>query len=214
MVTTLNSPKEVDLDRIKQKKVRKFMTDFGLNKLSGFLRIQSRCYDAAFEDSYHSHHESFLIRQKIESVWSIYKTIHPRELWSGEMVSFGLQFSRKNNKVNYLNDDYTGIEKGLITILNLRLFWGVLNIAVAHEVAEVNEQERLIKLCYMEGGASEGSQWIRLEETKEGFTMVSHLTRYKSNSNFRDTKVYPRFHTKAIGEFHSSVKKKAELIAV
>ena len=102
------------------------------------------------------------------------------------------------------------MQKGQIIILNLNLFWGLLNIAVAHEVTEVNEQKRLIKLCYMKGGASEGSQWITLNETKEGYTEVSHQTLYKSKSNFRDTKLYPALHTKAITEFHLNVKRKAE----
>jgi len=200
----------VDFRKIKQKKVRGFVRQYGLNSLIGFSRMLPICYDPATKSSYHKHFKSFVIRQNVESVWNVYMTIHPKEAWNGEMVGFGLQYSKKRNKVNYVNDDYTGMEKGQIIILNLRLFWGALNIAVAHEVAEVNEQERRIKLCYMEGGASEGSQWITLRETKEGFTRVSHHTYYKSKSNFRDTRIYPKFHTKAISEFHDNVKKKAE----
>lgn len=202
---------EVDFQKIKQKKVRRFVKRYGLNSLIGFTKILPICYDPASKSSYQMHRKSFLIRQDIVSVWNVYKTIHPKEAWNGEMVGFGLQYSKQSNKVSYLNDEYTGMEKGQIIILNLRLFWGALNIAVAHEVAEVNEKERRIKLCYMEGGASEGSQWITLRETKEGFTRVSHQTYYKSKSNFRDTRIYPRFHTKAISEFHGNVKKKAEL---
>jgi hypothetical protein len=201
---------EVDFSKIKQKKVRSFVRQYGLSSLIGFARLLPICYDPFSKSSYHKHRKSFVIRQNIESVWNVYKTIHPREAWNGEMVGFGLQYSKRNNMVNYINDEYTGMEKGQIIILNLRLFWGALNIAVAHEVAEVNDQERRIKLCYMAGGASEGSQWIRLRETKEGFTRVSHHTYYKSTSNFRDTRIYPRFHTKAISEFHENVKKKAE----
>jgi len=202
---------EVDFGKIKQKKVRSFIRQNGLDILTGFTRMLPICYDPECKASYHKHRKSFLIRQDIESVWNIYKTIHPREAWNGEMVGFGLQYSKRNNTVNYLNDEYPGMEKGQVIILNLRLFWGALNIAVAHEVAEVNEKDRRIKLCYMEGGASEGSQWITLRATKEGFTMVSHQTYYKSKSNFRDTQLYPKFHTKAISEFHHNVKRKAEL---
>ena len=62
----------------------------------------------------------------------------------------------------------------------------------------------------MVGGASAGSQWISLKPTAEGYTEVTHDTLYRSGSNFRDTKLYPALHTKAITEFHDSVKKKAE----
>jgi hypothetical protein len=81
---------------------------------------------------------------------------------------------------------------------------------VAHQIAEVNHSEMMFKLCYMVGGASTGSQWITLKSTAEGHTEVHHNTLYKSDSNFRDTKLYPALHTKAITEFHESVKRKAE----
>lgn len=202
---------EVDFGRIRHKKVKRFIQQFGLNSLIDFTRMLPICYDPASKASYHTHRKSFLIKKDIESVWKVYTTIHPREAWNGEMVGFGLQYSKQSNTVNYLNDEYAGMEKGQIIILNLRLFWGALNIAVAHEIAEVNVEERRIKLCYMEGGASEGSQWITLRATREGFTRVSHHTYYKSKSNFRDTQLYPKFHTKAISEFHGNVKRKAEL---
>jgi len=202
----------IDFKKIKQKKVQKFLINNGLDNLTGFSTMRAACYNAAAEATYHRHFYSFLIRKDIDTVWNTYRTIHPREAWNGEMVSFGVQVSKKNRSVNYLNDPYLGMEQGQILILNLRLLGGLLNIAVAHEVAEVNDQDHVIKLCYMEGGASEGSQWISLDTTSEGFTQVSHLTLYKSKSKFRDTKLYPRLHTKAITEFHVNVKKKAELV--
>ena len=203
---------EVDFKKVQQKTVKKFIANFGLHKPTGFTEMRPECYDPARESSYHVHRKTFLIRNNVDSVWNAYTTIHPKEAWCGTMVSFGLQYSRKKNSINYLNDDYSGMEKGQIIILNLRFLWGSFNIAVAHEVSEVNEQNRTIKLCYMRGGASEGSQIITLRETKDGHTEVSHKTFYKSNSNFRDTRLYPRLHTKAITEFHLNVKRKAEAV--
>jgi hypothetical protein len=200
----------IDLDRISQKKVKKFITDYGLHTTSAFVNMQQAGYDASLNSTYHTHHKTFLIRQRVGLVWDAYMTIHPKDAWKGKMVSFGVQYSNRDNKLNYIHDDYEGMEAGQIIILNLKLLWGALNIAVAHQIAEVNEQEKLIKLCYMAGGASEGSQWITMRETTEGFTEVSHHTLYKSKSSFRDKTLYPRLHTKAISEFHASVRRKAE----
>ncbi|HEY5917711.1 MAG TPA: hypothetical protein VIU13_09935 [Chryseolinea sp.] len=201
---------EVDYERVRQKTVKKFIADFCLTNPTGLTDMRPECYNPALESTYHVHRKTFLIRSGVDCVWNAYKTIHPKEAWTGAMVSFGVQYSRMKNIINYVNDDYAGMEKGQIIILNLRLLWGGLNIAVAHEVSEVNEQKKLIKLCYMRGGASEGSQIITMQETNEGFTEVLHKTFYKSKSNFRDTTLYPRLHTKAITEFHLNVKKKAE----
>ena len=201
---------EVDLSRIKQEKVREYVVQNGLQEPNGFAAMQTSCYDPAAKETYHTHHETFVIRQSVADVWRTYTTIEPKEAWNGEMVSFGLQYSRRSKTISYLEDGYTGMEVGQVIILHLRLFWGLLKIAVAHEVVEVNETEKLIKLCYMAGGASVGSQWIVLHETGDGHTEVSHKTLYKSSSTFRDTRLYPRLHTKAIAEFHRNVKRKAE----
>ncbi len=204
---------EIDLGKVRQSKVKKFVLKYGLDNSLGFKKMKAICYNPLEEASYLRHHQTYLIKNNIESAWKAYTTIHPREAWNGEMVSFGLQYSKNDNAISYLDDPSSGIEKGQIIILNLRLLWGLINIAVAHEVADINHQDRVIKLCYMEGGASEGSQWIRLIETKEGFTEVSHLTLYKSKSTFRDKTLYPSLHTKAINEFHVNVKRKAEQLS-
>lgn len=201
---------DIDFKKVGQKKVREFLGKFGLASLSGFSAVRPICYDESSARSYRRHFESFLIAADIERVWNTYANIHPRDAWKGEMLGFGLQISRKNNRISYLQDPYTGLEKGQIIILNLSLLWGWLNVAVAHEVTEVNEAERTIKLCYLEGSASEGSQWISLKPTDEGFTEVSHLTFYKSKSSFRDKYLYPPLHSKAIREFHGNVKRMAE----
>jgi hypothetical protein len=200
----------IDLAKIRQKKVKQFIADNDLKTTSCFNRLRPAGYDPLHNATYQEHQKKFLIRQSIEKVWSAYKTISPSEAWNGEMVSFGLQYCSRNNKLQYLQDEYLGMEAGQIVILNLRLLWGALNIAVAHQIAEVNDKERLIKLSYIVGGASEGSQWITMKATKEGHTEVTHHTRYKSKSNFRDKTLYPGLHTKAITEFHKSVKRKAE----
>lgn len=203
---------EIDFGKVRQKKVKKFLWNQGLTNVSNFMELQSVCYDPAVEVTYHKHHQTFIIKKDIESVWNIYKTIHPKEAWNGEMVSFGVQYSRNHNSIHYLDDPYPGMKKGQIIILNLKMFWGLLHLAVAHEIAEVDDLHRIIKMCYMKGGASEGSQWITFHETPEGFTQVSHMTLYKSKSTFRDTKLYPRFHSRAITEFHNNIKRKAELL--
>jgi hypothetical protein len=199
----------VDFNRIKQEKVKKYIVDYDLKTRVGFKKLKPLCF-MLNEAKYHQHVETFVIKQNISIVWNTYKTINHQDAWGGSMVSFGVQYSRRHNAFHYFDDEYSGMEVGQVIILNLRFIFGLLNIAVAHEISEMNEEEKMVKLCYMENGVTEGSQWISLSETKEGFTEVYHKTLYRSKSKFRDTNLYPRLHTKAITEFHHSVKKKAE----
>jgi hypothetical protein len=203
---------KIDLSRIKSRKVRDFITCQGLLSSRDFIKIQPTCFDPGRANDFHTHQEYYLIKATPDEVWNTYKTIHPAEAWCGHMISFGLQYSNRTGKVCYLDDKYHGMEVGVVVILNLKLFWGLLNIAVAHQIMEIDEASRTFKLCYMASGASEGSQWISLRETEEGFTGVYHETLYKSKSDFRDRKLYPRLHSRAVAEFHQNVKMKAESI--
>lgn len=200
----------IDYSRIKQPKVIEFIKSRGLDRPEGFNEMTSVGFVESEEATYYRHHCSYFVSKDLDTVWNAYVSIHPRDAWHGSMVSFGVQYNRNTKKLNYLEDPYNGLAPGQVLILNLRIFNGLVKIAVAHEVMEVSAEKRLIKLSYMQGGASEGSQWIRFKAIDTETTEISHLTLYKSNSAFRDKILYPRLHTRAISEFHSSVKRKFE----
>ena len=204
---------EIDLSRIKPRKVRDFISCQGLLSSRDFTKMRPTCFDPRRADDFRSHQEYYLIKASPDIVWDTYKTIHPAEAWCGHMISFGLQYSATTGKVCYLDDEYHGMEVGVVVVLNLKLFWGLFNLAVAHQIMEIDEVNRTIKLCYMASGASEGSQWISLLETEEGYTGIYHETMYKSKSDFRDTKLYPRLHSRAVAEFHRNIRLKAESTA-
>jgi hypothetical protein len=197
----------VDLSKIKQKSVRKFLVNNGLSSLQDFAKMVHSCHLKPDMSLYHRHIKTFLFKENIEKVWNAYKTIGPVETCSGSMLGFGLQYSRKNNKITYHEDDHGEIEEGQVVILNLRFLWKLISLAVGHEITEVNEAEKYIHMCYLEGGASSGMQYIRLMETKEGYTQIIHETFYKSHSDFRDKRLYPTLHGLVISEFHRNVRK-------
>lgn len=201
---------EIDFNRIKQEKVKALLHENGLNTLRDLSALKSFCYDRADGKQYHKHIKSFLIQANIGTVWNTYKTISPQETRNGNMVSFGLMYSRKRNEIMYLGDPYSGIEAGQIIFLNLNLLGSVLNLAVGHEITGVNENEKTIKICYLQNGASTGTQLIQLKESAEDQTEVIHETWYRSGSVFRDKVLYPGFHTKGLTEFHNNVKLKIQ----
>jgi hypothetical protein len=146
-------------------------------------------------------------------VWNAYKTVNPQETRNGGMVSFGLMYSRSRNEIMYPGDAYSGIEEGQIIFLNLNLFANVVNLAVGHEITGVNDNEKTIKICYLQNGASTGTQLIQLKELNSGQTEVVHETWYRSGSILRDKVLYPGFHTKGITEFHDNVKLRIQVLS-
>jgi hypothetical protein len=82
------------------------------------------------------------------------------------------------------------------------------NLAVAFEIIAIDVLNREIIFSYVEGGKSQGEQSIQFIDTKDGYTEIIHSTLFKSDSKFRDKFLYPKFHIKAINEFHKNILRK------
>jgi hypothetical protein len=205
---TIQTDQSIDLSKIRHKAVKKFIHSNGLLQLDDFAHIIHSCSTSTDTKKYNRHLKVFLFKENLERVWEAYKTIGPAKTCSGSLLGFGLQYSRNKHRITYHEDDHGEIETGQIIILNLRLLWNMISLAVGHEITEVNESEKYIKMCYLEGGASEGFQFIRLKELEDGGTEVAHETFYKSQSDFRDKRLYPFLHGQVISEFHKNVQKK------
>src|SRR5690348_9691736 len=170
---------DVDFTRIRQKTVKRYMADNGLLKTKDFKNLKPSNNNVVLR----KHSKKFLIKKNSDEVWNMYKNIAPKDAWNGSMVSYGLQYSRNHDKIYYAEDHYSGMEKGQIIFLHLNIY-GLLTLAVAHEVTEVNEVEKFFTTTYMEHGKSAGTQYIKINTTKEGYTEVIHETLYKSDSPF------------------------------
>jgi len=200
----------IDFLRIKKKSVHRL---FGKNKIQALKHLsdlQSFCYDPNNGRNYHKHVKTFRIKAPIDKVWQTYKTIPPQDTWNGKMVSFGMMYSRKGNQITFSDDSYSGLEPGQLIFLNLNLFANKAHLAVGHEVVDVFEDLKQIKICYVQNGASMGTQLIQVKKISDAETEVVHETWYTSGSWLRDKLLYPIFHTRAISEFHNNVKLKAE----
>jgi hypothetical protein len=202
----------IDFSRIRQKRIVKFLKEKRLTSLNQLAGLCSQCYEHTERDQYHKHRKTFLIDAELAIVWDIYKTIRPEDTWCGAMVSFGMMYSRGRNEVTYANGEYHGLEAGQLLFLNLNLLANFLNIAVGHEVVNVDDESKCITICYLEHGASKGTQKFWLEQGVGHQTKIIHETWYTSGSWFRDKVLYPVFHSKAISEFHNNVKRKAEML--
>jgi hypothetical protein len=153
----------IDFRRIRQEKVRKLLVDNNLKSLSDLSKLKSLCYDPSDGKRYYKHIKSFLIQADLDTVWQTYKTVNPQETRSGSMVSFGLMYSRGRREIMYPGDPYHGIEAGQILFLNLNLFANKVHLAVGHEITGVNDADKTIKICYLQNGASTGTQLIQLK---------------------------------------------------
>jgi hypothetical protein len=101
--------------------------------------------------------------------------------------------------------EYAELDTGQVFFVNLKLLRGIYNLAVGLEIITIDSQNKTIQFSYVKGGKSEGVQTIRFFETEEGSTKILHISEFRSNSHFRDKRLYPRFHKKFIYEFHENM---------
>jgi hypothetical protein len=116
-------------------------------------------------------------------------------------------YCRSSESIIYADEMLNGLEEGRIYYLNLKILGGIYNLPVAFEITNIDPDNKTVEFSYLKGGKARGKQWIRLEESPEGYTKIIHQTLVKSDSNFRDKYLYPYFHNKLINEFHLNMKR-------
>lgn len=201
---------KVNLERVHQKKVRELVEQQNQSGIMYFSDLKPSCYIEQDSLKYSFQRSSNVIREVIQKVWNKLKALKPRDEYSGRMVSFGFLYSKRLNQLFYPDDDFKEIEEGEIYFLNLKLLGGIKNIGVALEVTKVDEVNKTIQFCYLNDGMTEGTQEVKLVGTSDGNTMITQETRYRNKSKFREKKLYPFFHQKAVSELHGNIRRLIE----
>jgi len=200
-----SAPSNVDLERIPQKKVRKYfegLSDKGVQSLS---TLTPQCFIPNDSSQYSYHEKIYLVEAPIEKVWPVYKNTHPAQAWNGKMVSFGLLYDKTKDQISYADDPYPSIIPQQLLFVHLKIMGGLYKLALALEINRIEDDAKLLEFCYVEYGKSQGTQRITLSP-QDGKTQIIHSTYFKSDSKFRDKRLYPKLHTKAIDEYHKSIK--------
>ncbi len=202
----------INFNRIQFKKLTNLLEQNHLFTKNDLKNIEVACYSPGDDSgSYSSHTKTFLIKADIETVWNAYKTVSPTSSGNKkDVVGFGMLYGEKRDKIYYLEDAYDGMEEGQLVFWNLRLAGGLIKISVGQRINRIDDEAKFFEICYLAPGISHGSQYIQLYPTEEGYTQVVHYTRFRSGSKFRDRRLYPGLHEKAIDEFHESIRKSVE----
>ncbi len=195
----------VDIDRLPNKKICKLLAKQKVVCRDDLQQVHGQCYSAADSLDFLTHYKSFVIESDPETVWDAYNNVQPAVAWNCKVARFGFLYNKRKDQLTYPDDKFEGLEEGQIFYINLN-FLKFINVAVGSEVKVINPEDKKIGFCYLESGKSRGSQWIQLSETPQGHTLVEHYTRYKSDSPFRDSKLYPWLHGLVISHFHENIK--------
>jgi hypothetical protein len=191
--------------RIDSKKTIGYLVKNKLNNISDLGKILPICYLEGTNHGFYLHRKDYYFEENIEKVWNTYINIPPKLCWSGRCLRFSFSYDNENHQISYKDDHYDGLKANQLIFIEISILFGLIKLAVTHQINKVSKEDNLIKLCYVEGGKSSGSQMIHFEKSGSG-TLVKHETYYKSDSKFRDKKLYPWIHEHIINHFHRNVK--------
>ncbi|AWV98124.1 hypothetical protein [Arcticibacterium luteifluviistationis] len=203
----ISSETLINRSKINSEETINYLKDRNLETFADLEGLNSMCYIEAIHKDYYLHSKSYDLDFDIETTWNGYMNVPPSISWSGSKLSFSFAYDKQPRNISYEGDKYDGLKDDQLIFIVIKLLFGLFKLAVTHYVSKVSPEEKMVKLCYVDGGKSSGSQYIRFEKIDENRTRVIHDTRYKSDSKFRDEKLYPILHEMIISQFHNNVKK-------
>jgi hypothetical protein len=200
---------DVENQKISWPPIEDYLVDQQNKSILHFQDFKASWHQAKDSAEFYTYQKVYLIKESIEKVWNVYASTSPNISWKTDRCDFGLLYDRNQDSLLYADDKIPALCPGNVLFINLKLFKGLYQMATAFEVTKVSSEQRFIEMSYIETGVARGKQLIKLEATENGYTKVTHITRIKSGSKFRDRVAYPFFHNKIIKEFHKKMRRMA-----
>ena len=202
----------IDFGRLETKRLIKVLEKNNLYTVDDVANLKLACYKNKRDSTKNSYvYQTFTVEADMETSWTAYMNFNPTLKGDKkDFLHFGLLYSSPENKIYYPGDPYSGMTEGELMIWNLKIWGGLAHVSVGQTIHSIDSEKKSFEICYLQQGISHGTQIVELSTTPDGKTEVVHHTYYKSESKFRDKRLYPGFHDIAISEFHESVRELAE----
>jgi hypothetical protein len=198
--------KTIDLNEINQKKVRMYIKSRSIDRMNDFSSIHPSWNRDKTESDFYRGEKIFYSKYKLSDVWNNYRHANLISSWKGNYVRFGLLISKHSNSVTYIKSTiYPDIDTGQVYFLNLNILKGLFHIPVAFEIINIDPLNKILEFSYIDNNVSKGKQTLHFFDNGDGRTRIVHTSYFRSNSRFRDTRLYPYFHNRFIKEFHRNM---------
>ena len=196
--------KNIDQSKLKFKLLKKLVQTQINSGVLLFTDLESTVPNAIEIEGYGYVKDQFEFDFDIETVYNKYKTSNPKDTWnSGGLISFGFALDKNNGEIYYPGDFYPGARVGQVLYLHSRIL-GMKELCMAQELITVDDKNYTIIFSYIKDGMTKGIQEIKFDPINDQKTRVTHVSRFKGVSSFRD-KFYPFFHSMIISKFHENM---------
>lgn len=159
--------------------------------------------------TFQTHRRIYVVAAPPAEVWEAYASAAPLAAWGTALTRFGVAWDPVSARL-YTSGDASvpSFAVHQIYVLEVRVA-GFLRIPAAFEITRLDPRERRIEFVYLEDNVSNGLQRLYFTGLRDAegraFTMIEHVTWYRSGRAFRDRRLYARFHARIIDAFHESI---------
>jgi len=196
----------INLKDIPQRKVRKYIHSRSIDKMPDFSGIHSSWKKEVRESDFNLREKTFFLKYRLSNVWECYSHASPEKTWNARTLRLGLLISKTLNRSLYVDNSFLpAIDTGQVFFLNLRLLKGLVNAPVAFEVINIDGNQQVLEVSYIDNNKSKGKQTIQFFDNGDGRTRIVHRSYFRSGSKLYDAFVYPHFHKKFVKEFHKNM---------
>jgi hypothetical protein len=178
-----------------------------LNKIDVccFSEVKPSVNDSSDLSVFNFHTTTYTINAPFEQVWNTCMFGSPTNLWQGKTLRLSGVYSEESDRLfSHDNQQPDSLELNQIYFISIRIM-RLINLTAALKTTQIDHDENFIEFTYVDGNKAIGKQTVRLIAIDDNETKIVHDTFYKSNSKFRDKRLYPRFHQKAITDLHQKI---------
>ena len=198
---------DVQKNKIAYPRINKFLGDLEADSIRTFKDIRPSLMPDCSTVGFHVIDREYLVKDALENVWDTYVNYNLQEAWNTRRVQMGLAYSRYGDSLYYASDTIQTLSVGLIVFFNINLLLGIKDIAMAFEVTQVDSVQKLVEYSYIVGNGTMGKQQMFFDRTSKGYTLITHLSYYKSRPKTREG-IYPHLHAELINQFHRNMKRR------
>lgn len=199
---------DVDNQKIHNKKILRYAKSFDSENCHYFSDLEASACDSSPQQCYSFCEDTYSIKAPVDTVWETCTSTNPAQLWNGKRISLAFIYNSIMDRLLYSTDmENCTLENNQIYFINLNILRGLLDLPTALTVVRIDKTNKRIVFSYLKGGKSEGWQELCLLQDADNTTRIIHKSHFKSNSQFRDKRLYPFFHRRIVRELHKNIEK-------
>ncbi len=145
----------------------------------------------------------FTTKGDADALFARFVALSPKEAWTGS-TAFDLLYEPASGTVyDRSSAAVPPVREGGVVLLTLKVL-GALKLTTSFQIVKIDAKAREVSFSYLTINKARGVQRVRFEQ-KGDEVVVTHISRFRSDSKFRDAYLYAPIHRRLLRDFYTRV---------